>query len=157
MSEKNYITKTGWIKLQDTLNNLLNIERPQIVETINWAAGNGDRSENGDYIYGKKRLREIDKQIYRLTKQLETTQVIDTSIHLHQTKVFFGATVTIHRNHTIKQTVTIVGEYEINPEKNHISWKSPIGKALLGKTIGDEFLFNSQQGETIIEILDVSY
>ena len=157
MNQKNYITKTGYIRLQDELNDLVTKERPLLVQTINWAAGNGDRSENGDYIYGKRKLREVDKRIHQLTKKLEQAEVVDSSLHVNSDKIYFGAIVTICRNNTMQQTVKIVGQDEIDSKLNYISWTSPLAKFLLGKTIDDRFRLQLPSGEEWIEVLDVSY
>lgn len=157
MSQKNYITNVGYTVLREELSNLLSKERPHLVQTINWAAGNGDRSENGDYIYGKRKLREIDKRIYVLTKRLEQAEVVDSSVHFGKEKIYFGAVVTVCRNDSIEQVVKIVGQDEIDPSLNYISWTSPLAKFLLGKSIGDRFKFNSPSCEEWIEVLDVVY
>lgn len=157
VNKKNYITRRGYICLQDELNQLVTKERPQLVKTINWAAGNGDRSENGDYIYGKRRLREVDKRIHLLTKKLENAEVVDCSVHAGKEQIFFGATVTIYRNDEIEQTVTIVGQDEIDPSRNHISWTSPLARHLLTKSIGDRFKLQLPNGIEWIEILEVVY
>lgn len=157
MSQKNYITRDGYTRLCNELNDLLTKERPQLVQTINWAAGNGDRSENGDYIYGKRRLREVDKRIHQLTKRLEMSEVVDSSVHMGKEKIFFGARVTIYRDDKLEQIVKIVGQDEINPKDNHISWTSPLARQLLNKTIGERFKFALPEREEWIEILDVSY
>lgn len=157
MLQKNYITVDGYASLKEELHNLVTKDRPILVQTINWAASNGDRSENADYIYGKRRLREIDKRIYILTKKLENAEVVDPKIHNGHDKIFFGATVVILRNNEIEQTVKIVGQDEINPEKNYISWTSPLAKYLLRKEIGDIFKFIKPIGEDVVEILNVKY
>lgn len=157
MNNKNYITIQGYEQLKSRLHNLVMVERPFLVQTISWAASNGDRSENADYIYGKRKLRELDRQIYRLTKKLEIAEVVDCSLHLGTEKIFFGATVTILRNETIKQTVRIVGQDEIDPNLNYISWTSPLARFLLQKTIGDVFELIVPSGIDKIEIIDVSY
>jgi transcription elongation factor GreB len=156
--EKNYITQDGYIKLQEQLNLLVTVERPKLVQIINWAASNGDRSENGDYIYGKRKLREVDKQIYLLTKKLENAEVVEPSVHKGKDIIFFGATVTILRQQHTQQIVRIVGQDEINPSLNHISWNSPLAKLLLRKSIGDEFTMHLPDNhQEIIEIIDVEY
>ncbi|MCC2625171.1 MAG: transcription elongation factor GreB [Burkholderiales bacterium] len=157
MSDKNYITIEGYERLKTELHNLVTTERPFLVQTIAWAASNGDRSENADYIYGKRKLRELDKQIYRLTKKLENAEVVDCRTHIGNEKVFFGATVTILRNDTIEQIIRIVGQDEINTEFNHISWTSPLARLLIGKSIGDVFKLYLPSGIDEIEIIDVIY
>jgi transcription elongation factor GreB len=133
MTDKNYITVEGYERLKNELHNLVTVDRPFLVQTIAWAASNGDRSENADYIYGKRKLRELDKQIYRLTKKLEVAEVVDCSIHIGRDKIFFGATVTILRNNEIEQTIRIVGQDEINPGLNYISWTSPLARFFVAK------------------------
>ncbi|MBP9742612.1 MAG: transcription elongation factor GreB [Burkholderiales bacterium] len=157
MNQKNYITANGYRALQDELNDLVTKERPHLVKTVSWAAGNGDRSENGDYIYGKRRLREVDKRIHSLTKKLENAEIVESSVHAGSERVFFGAVVTIYRNDNLEQTVKIVGQDEINPQKNYISWTSPLARALLNKIIGDRFLLRVPSGTEWIEIIDVAY
>lgn len=147
----------GYARLKEELHNLVTKERPILVQTITWAAGNGDRSENGDYIYGKRRLREIDKRIHLLTKKLSYAEVIDPSVHVNTDKVFFGATVTILRNDKVEQVVKIVGQDEINPKLNHISWTSPLARLMLGKSVGDCLRFNLPTSEDLVEIIAVEY
>jgi transcription elongation factor GreB len=157
MTDKNYITVEGYTRLKEEFQHLVTVDRPVLVQTINWAASNGDRSENGDYIYGKKKLRELDKQIHRFSKKLEAAEVVDSSSHIGSEKIFFGAKVTILRNNQIEQTVKIVGQDEIDSHLNHISWVSPLAKLLLRRTSGDSFEFHLPSGVDIIEILEVSY
>ncbi len=157
MADKNYITVEGYERLKTELHNLVTTERPFLVQTIAWAASNGDRSENADYIYGKRKLRELDKQIHLLTKKLENAEVVDCRAHIGNDKIFFGATVTILRNDTVEQIVRIVGQDEINTELNHISWTAPLARLLLGKNIGDVFKLNLPSGVDEIEIIDVVY
>ena len=132
MNQKNYITNIGFFKLKNELDDLLRVERPQVTKTVAWAASNGDRSENADYIYGKKRLREIDKRTRFLSSRLENAVVIYPE-KIESVKVQFGATVKILDDDGIEKTISIVGVDEINIEKNHLSWKSPIGSSLIGK------------------------
>ncbi|MFN8770415.1 MAG: transcription elongation factor GreB [Neisseriaceae bacterium] len=157
MEKKNYITPNGYTKLKEELHNLVTKERPELVQVINWAASNGDRSENADYIYGKRRLREIDRKIHLLTRKIAHFEVVNYNLNKGNEKIFFGATVTIMRNNKIEATVKIVGQDEIDPKYNHISWTSPLAKMLLNKKIGDEFEFNSPSGIDEIEILNVIY
>ena len=157
MESKNYITEKGYQVLREELHNLVTKERPHYVQLVNWAAGNGDRSENADYQYGKKKLREIDKRIHQLTKKIEAAEVVNPVVHQGKETIFFGATVTILRNQETEQTITIVGQDEINPEKNHISWTSPLARILLRKNLGDTFYFNSPQGKEQIEIIEIIY
>jgi len=157
MHDKNYITVAGYAILREELHNLVTKERPHYVHLVNWAASNGDRSENADYQYGKKKLREIDKRIHQLTKKIEQAEVVDPRVHDGKETVFFGATVTILRNQTQEQTVTIIGQDEIDPSTNKISWTSPLAKILLRKNLGDTFMFTSPQGRDEIEIIEISY
>ena len=154
---KNYITLAGYAVLREELHLLVTKERPHYVQLVNWAASNGDRSENADYQYGKKKLREIDHRIHQLTKKIENAEAVDPSVHSGKEVVYFGAKVVILRNSDIEQTVTIVGQDEINPEQNHISWTSPLAKNLLRKKLGDTFNFMSPQGLEEIEILEINY
>ncbi len=157
MSEtKNYITPAGLKALLKELKHLKSNERPQLTETIAWAAGNGDRSENGDYIYGKKRLREIDRRIRFLSKRIETAEVIDPAVQKAQ-DIRFGATVTILDEQENEKTYSIVGEDETDIDRGHISWKSPLARALLRKEEGDVINFRSPRGEQEIEIVTVCY
>ena len=157
MDKKNYITVYGYNQLQDELHNLVTKERPVLVQTITWAASNGDRSENADYIYGKRRLREVDKRIRMLTQKIQSAEVVNHILNKGNSKVFFGAEVTILRNTITDVAVRIVGQDEIDPKKNYISWTSPLAKNLLGKVIGDIFKFNTPNGVDEIEVLDVNY
>lgn len=153
---KNYITKSGFEKLKSEFHQLLHVERPKVVEIVSWAASNGDRSENGDYLYGKKRLREIDRRVHYLKKRLEDAEVVDPK-DLHGEKVLFSALVDTVNQDGEERTLQIVGEDEIDVEKGKISWKSPIGKALLGKSVGEEVKVVLPKGETYLEILAVTY
>lgn len=154
---KNYITPEGFTRILDELKTLLDVERPQIVETVHWAAANGDRSENGDYIYGKRRLREIDRRVRFLTKRMEIAQVVDPSLHYGKEQVFFGATVTYAKEDGEEQTVTIMGIDEAEPLKGQVSWISPIAKALLKAHLGDEVKLQTPAGGEIIEVLEINY
>jgi len=152
----NYITPEGFKKLQEEFRQLFHDERPKLVETVAWAAGNGDRSENGDYIYGKRRLREIDKRLKFLRDRIENAQVVDPK-QVTSEKVVFGATVTIVDEDGGKKSYQIVGEDEIEPGANRISWKSPMAKALLGKARGDEIELQRPAGLLVAEIIDIRY
>ncbi len=152
---KNYISQIGFQKLVDEHNQLLKIERPKTCEIIAWAAGNGDRSENADYLYGKKRLREIDKRLRFLNQRISTAQVVDYE-KIHGETIRFGATVTIE-NEEREKTITIVGSDEINTEKGHLSYLSPVGKALMGKTTGDEITIHSPSAKENWTITAVHY
>ena len=157
METKNYITPKGHLKLKTELLQLLDIERPEVVKIVHWAASNGDRSENGDYIYGKKRLREIDRRIRFLNQRLEFALVIDPATREKTDEVFFGATVTYCNQDGIETTISIVGIDEVNLDIGHVSWISPIAKALIKKREGDEVKLQTPKGLEIIEILDVQY
>jgi transcription elongation factor GreB len=154
--EKNYITPKGFKRLQDELSHLLKVERPEITKTIAWAASNGDRSENADYIYGKKRLREIDKRIRFLTQRIEAAVVIDP-LKIEAIKVQFGATVEIEDEEGESRIVSVVGIDEINTEKGFLSWRSPIGSALIGKSVGDTIEVQTPKGVCAFEIIEIRY
>ena len=151
---KTYITKAGADTLREELLKLKNEERPKVVETVSWAASNGDRSENGDYLYGKKRLREIDRRIRYIIKKLDGAQIVDPET-LSTDKVVFGLKVKVLHEDERELLYQIVGEDEIAVEEGKISWKSPLAKALIGKQVGDESLFRKPSGDEIIEILDI--
>jgi transcription elongation factor GreB len=155
---KNYITPQGYARLRDELLQLIDEERPKVVEVVHWAASNGDRSENGDYIYGKKRLREIDRRIRFLTKRLEIAEVTDPSLHHGRDQVFFGAKVTYAEEDTGEQrTVTILGIDESDSAQGQVSWISPIARALLKAREGDVVKLVTPAGVKDVEILDVRY
>ncbi|MGB7182562.1 MAG: transcription elongation factor GreB [Burkholderiaceae bacterium] len=154
---KNYITPQGHQRIRKELHHLLDTDRPEVVSIVSWAASNGDRSENGDYIYGKKRLREIDRRIRFLTKRLENAEVVDPATQIQLDKVFFGATVTFLRNGETKEAVRIVGVDEVDPAIGHVSWISPVARALLKAGVGDEVSLRTPAGEDVLEILDVKY
>ncbi|HVY13250.1 MAG TPA: transcription elongation factor GreB [Alphaproteobacteria bacterium] len=154
---KNYVTPEGFADLQNELRRLLREERPKVVETVSWAAGNGDRSENGDYIYGKKRLREIDRRVRYLTKRLENAEVVDPTQQTNQSQVFFGATVTFQRESAAPQTITIVGIDEADAAKGKISWLSPMARALMKSRAGDEVELRTPGGVETLDVLSISY
>lgn len=157
MSEKkNYITPSGFEKLRDEYSQLLNIERPKLVETVAWAASNGDRSENADYIYGKRRLREIDSRLKFLQDKLERAEVVDPK-KLSGNKVVFGATVTISDENGESQIYQIVGQDEFDIKNNKISWRSPVATALLGKVIGDEVTIKKPNGNEVVCIEKIEF
>lgn len=156
-SGKNYLSPDGYARLRNELLELMDVERPKVVEAVSWAAKNGDRAENGDYLYGKKRLREIDRRIRFLTKRLEIAEVVDSSVHFGSDQVFFGATVTYIREDGAQTTVTILGIDEVDPLQHQVSWVSPIAKALLGSRIGDEVRLQVPDGWQWVEVLSVSY
>jgi transcription elongation factor GreB len=154
---KNYMTPQGFESLRTELRTLLRIDRPKIVEIVAWAAGNGDRSENGDYLYGKKRLREIDRRVRFLSKRLEAAEVVDPAQRTRVDQVFFGATVTYAREDGAEHTVTIVGVDEADLAKGQVSWISPIARALLKARIGDAVDIRTPAGRETIEVVDIRY
>ncbi len=154
---KNYITTQGYARLRTELLDLMDNERPKIVESVHWAAKNGDRSENGDYLYGKKRLREIDKRIRFLAKRLETAEVTDPSALHGQPQVFFGATVIYADAAGLEHAVTILGIDEADSARQQVSWISPIARALLKAREGDEVRLVTPLGVQMLEVLAVSY
>lgn len=153
---KNYITPPGAEKMRTELKKLLDVDRPEVVRVVSWAAGNGDRSENADYIYGKRRLREIDRRIRFLQKRLEKAEIIDPGLQSGE-RVAFGATVEIEDESGNKRTFRIVGVDEIDAKRGHISWISPIGRALLKAKAGDSVTIRMPKGEEDFEILSVRY
>ncbi|WP_244814022.1 transcription elongation factor GreB [Caballeronia sp. Lep1P3] len=154
---KNYITPAGHQRLRDELLQLLDTERPEVVKLVSWAASNGDRSENGDYIYGKRRLREIDRRIRFLTKRLDLAEVVDARKQENVDQVFFGATVDYAGDDGIVHTVTIVGIDEVDLDRGHVSWISPVARALLKARVGDTVPLHTPAGVQHIDILDVRY
>ncbi|KJS34127.1 MAG: transcription elongation factor GreB [Rhodospirillaceae bacterium BRH_c57] len=154
---RNLITPAGNDAMRAELKKLRTIDRPIVVEAVSRAAANGDRSENGDYIYGKKRLREIDRRMRFLGKRLETAEVIDPRQQTNRTRVFFGATVTYVNDRDEEVTVTIVGQDEANMTAGSISWLSPVAKALMRASLGDEVRVRTPAGEDTLEILAISY
>lgn len=154
--KKNYITPKGFKKMKDELHELLNKTRPDLTQVIAWAASNGDRSENADYIYGKRRLREIDRRIRFLSKRLEIAEVIDPAL-VKATKIQFGATVTFQNEEEIKKTISIVGIDESDPGKGKVSWISPLAKVILNQEKGDAVTFRSPKGEEELEIIKIEY
>jgi len=154
---KNYITPKGYAALRAELFDLIDNERPKVVDIVHWAASNGDRSENGDYIYGKKRLREIDRRIRFLTKRLEIAEVTDPSVHFGKDQVFFGATVTYVEEAGAERTVTILGIDEADSLKGEVTWISPIARALLKAREGDVVKLVTPVGVQEIEVLSVHY
>jgi len=153
---KNYITPSGLERLKAEYHELMHIERPRVVDVVQWAASNGDRSENADYQYGKKRLREIDKRVRFLMQRIEKAEVVDPKA-LKSATVVFGATVTILNEEQEESTYQIVGEDEFDIKSRKISWKSPVAKALLGKKAGDEALIQKPNGEEYITIEKIEY
>ncbi|AWK86541.1 transcription elongation factor GreB [Azospirillum thermophilum] len=154
---KNYMTPPGFQRMQEELRHLLRVERPKVVEVVSWAAGNGDRSENGDYLYGKKRLREIDRRIRYLNKRLESATVVDPADQKNRDQIFFGATVTYAREDGAENTIKIVGADEVDLDRGHVSWVSPIARALLKARKGDLVDLRTPAGVEQIEVLDIRY
>ncbi len=154
---RNYMTPSGYARLRAELFTLMDDERPKVVEIVHWAASNGDRSENGDYLYGKKRLREIDRRIRFLTKRLEMAEVVDPAVHHGSDQVFFGATVTYAEASGTERTVTILGIDEADSLQAQVSWVSPIARTLLKSREGDELKLLTPVGVIDIEVLKVSY
>jgi transcription elongation factor GreB len=154
---KNYITPHGYACLRKELLQLLDEERPKVVEAVSWAAKNGDRSENGDYLYGKKRLREIDRRIRFLTKRLDIAVVTDPCIHHGNDRIFFGASVTYADAQGLERTVTIKGIDEADNTRGEVSWISPIARALIKARVGDEVKVMTPLGLQAVEILAVQY
>lgn len=154
---KNYITPAGYARLRTELLQLIDDERPKVVDVVHWAASNGDRSENGDYLYGKKRLREIDRRIRFLTKRLEIAEVTDPSLHHGRDQVFFGATVTYAEASGQERTVTILGIDEADSAQGQVSWISPIARALLKAREGDVVKLVTPAGAQEVEVLSVRY
>lgn len=154
---KNYITPQGYARIRCELLDLIDNERPKVVEIVHWAASNGDRSENGDYIYGKKRLREIDRRIRFLTKRLGIMEVTDPTVHHGSDQIFFGATVTYMDDAGVERTVTILGIDEADSSKFQVTWVSPIARTLLKTRIGDVLQLLTPLGLVEIEVINVQY
>lgn len=154
---KNYMTPVGFAMLQSELRDLVSNERPEIVKVVSWAAGNGDRSENGDYIYGKKRLREIDRRIRYLTKRLESAQIVDPKLQVGLTQVFFGATVEYSNENGESHTVKIVGVDEADISAGKISWISPLAKTLLKARVGERVTLRVNGEESKLTVTTISY
>lgn len=156
-SGKNYITPAGHARIRAELLDLIDNERPKVVDIVHWAASNGDRSENGDYIYGKKRLREIDRRIRFLTKRLEIMEITDPAVHHGSDQIFFGATVCYADEAGAERTVTILGIDEADSAQGQVSWVSPIARTLLKAHAGDVLQLLTPAGKTEIEVLSVRY
>lgn len=154
---KNYITPQGYARLRAELLHLLDDERPKVVEAVSWAAKNGDRSENGDYIYGKKRLREIDRRIRFLTKRLDIAEVTDPGVHQGSDQIFFGARVTYAEDDGQERTITIKGIDEADSTAGEVSWIAPVARALLKARVGDEVQLMTPSGLKSLEVLEVQY
>ena len=157
LAAKNYMTPAGFARMREELDSLMRKERPEVVKVVSWAAGNGDRSENGDYIYGKKRLREIDRRVRYLSKRLANAEVVDPARRGKTEQVFFGATVTYANGRGEERTIKIVGVDEVELDKGHVSWISPIAKALLRAEQGDVVKMRTPQGVEEIEVVTVAY
>ncbi len=155
-SDKNYITPAGFEKLRVEYVELLSVERPKTVTVVTWAASNGDRSENADYQYGKRRLREIDRRLYYLKTKMQDAEVIDPA-KVNSEKIVFGATVTLENEAGDEVVYQIVGEDEIDIKSGRISWKSPIAKAILGKVTDDDVKVSKPKGDEMMTIIDVKY
>lgn len=155
--EPNYITPDGFAKLRGRYQQLFGEERPKLIETISWAAGNGDRSENGDYIYGRKRLREIDRELNWLSRRMKEAKVVDPATQPDQSKAWFGAIVTIVDEDDVERTVTLVGEDEADASSGRISWKSPLARALRGAVVGDVRRVQLPAGPKDQEVLEIRY
>lgn len=156
--EKNYITPEGFATLQAEFHQLYKIERPEVVRTVAWAASNGDRSENGDYIYGKRRLRQIDSRCRHLMRRMDLAEIVDSREQQHLEKVFFGAWVTLFDlSDDSEHTYRIVGKDELEPSKGYISWVSPLAKSMMGKTVGDIVRVTTPKGEGEFEIIEIRY
>ena len=154
---KNYMTPAGHLRMKTELLRLIDVDRPEVVQIVSWAASNGDRSENGDYIYGKRRLREIDRRIRFLTKRLDLAQVVDPSLHFGNDQIFFGATVHYQNHAGERHVVTIVGIDELDPLHGKISWISPVARAMTKSREGDTIYLTTPAGNEELEILEVHY
>ncbi len=154
---KNYITPAGYARLRDELLDLMDVERPKIVDVVHWAASNGDRSENGDYLYGKKRLREIDRRIRFLTQRLEIADITEPSVHYGKDQVFFGCTVAYEDDEGTERSITILGIDEADTLAGQVSWVSPVARALLKARVGDEVSLPTPDGVRVLSVLRVDY
>jgi transcription elongation factor GreB len=154
---KNYITPAGYARMRDELLGLMDVDRPKVVEAVYWAASNGDRSENGDYIYGKKRLREIDRRIRFLTQRLEIAEITDPSAHYGKDQVFFGSTVTYEDDAGMERRITILGIDEADTLAGQVSWVSPVAKALLKSRVGDDVSLVTPDGVKVLSVISVDY
>ncbi len=155
---RNYLTPAGYAQMRSELLHLLDVERPSVVQTVSWAAANGDRSENGDYIYGKRRLREIDRRIRFLTRRLDIAAVVDPAAQTNREQVFFGATVSFVRNDgATEETITIVGVDEVDPLAGRVSWISPVARALIKAREGDVVTLRTPLGTDSLEVVGIRY
>lgn len=157
MDRPNYITPSGYAALKARYDELLGIERPRIVEIVSWAAGNGDRSENGDYLYGRKRMREIDRELNRLARKMKAAKVIDPSAQQDRDRIWFGAQVEIADENDARRTLTLVGDDEQDASVGRIGWNSPLARALRGATIGDLRIVQLPSGTKEWEVMAISY
>ncbi|MPT47439.1 MAG: transcription elongation factor GreB [Sphingobium sp.] len=157
MARANYITPQGFAALRAEYDQLLGVERPKIVEIVSWAAGNGDRSENGDYLYGRKRMREIDGQLRRLAKKMKDAKVVNPALQPDQSRVFFGATVTIADEDDVHRTVTLIGNDETDSGAGRIGWDAPLSRALRGARVGDLRTVRLPGGEKEYEVMEITY
>lgn len=157
LDRPNYITPAGYAAMRAEYDALFAVERPQLVETISWAAGNGDRSENGDYIYGRKRLREIDRMLNRLSRKMKAAKIVDPAAQPDKSRIFFGATVTIADEDDNHRTVTIVGNDEADAGAGRVGWDSPIARALRGGRVGDLRRIMLPGGEREYEVMGIEY
>lgn len=155
--QKNYITPAGFARMREELHEIWAVERPKVVEVVSWAAGNGDRSENGDYLYGKKRLREIDRRVRFLRKRLEIAVVVESRLQTKRDQVFFGATVTYADSQDRERSVRIVGVDEMRSDQGEISWISPVARALMRAHEGDVVDVRTPTGIEKIEVVEISY
>ena len=155
--QPNYITPAGYRRLREEYEQLFAIERPQLVETISWAAGNGDRSENGDYIYGRKRLRELDRRLAYLGKVMKNAKVVDPALQPTRDQVRFGATVELADEDDNRRTLTIVGDDEADASSGMIAWNAPLARALVGARLGDERIVRLPSGEKSYEVMRIDY
>ncbi|MEB0139835.1 MULTISPECIES: transcription elongation factor GreB [unclassified Undibacterium] len=154
---KNYMTPAGHAQMKEEFLRLIDVDRPEVVNIVHWAASNGDRSENGDYIYGKRRLREIDRRIHFLTKRLDLAEVVDPRVHHGSDQIFFGATIVYENQHGTEVCITIVGIDEFDPLAGRISWISPVARALTKSRIGDTVMLKTPSGLDELTIIDVTY
>jgi transcription elongation factor GreB len=154
---KNYITPQGYQRIREELLQLIDVDRPEVVRVVHWAASNGDRSENGDYIYGKRRLREIDRRIRFLTKRMDIAEVVDPSVHCGSDQIFFGATINYRNQAGEEHVITIVGVDEIDPLHGKISWVSPVARALTKAHVDDVVTLQTPAGVEELEVLEVNY
>lgn len=156
-SPPRFITPQGFARIRSEYEDLFGIERPKLVETIAWAAANGDRSENGDYIYGRKRLRELDRRLSRLSRIMKTAKVVDPASQASRDQVRFGATVELADEEDQRRTLTIVGDDEADAAASRIGWSAPIARALIGARVGDERIVRLPAGEKSYEVMAISY